>query len=131
MLNFLRSTATVLLGLAVGIAHAADCDGRQSAGYRVLTLESGRKVAVWYPAATEEKPFAYARTANDFMGSVAFNAPPAACPRVPLVLFSHGLGGCGLQTLFLTAVAFSGRRAARWCTTCQQAGGMSRRARQV
>ena len=36
------------------------------------------------------------------MGSVAKDAPPAACPRVPLVLFSHGLGGCALQTLFFT-----------------------------
>ncbi len=104
MLNSLRSlTAAVLLGLAVvGIAHAADCSGRQAAGYRVLTLDSGRKVAVWYPAAAAEKPFPYTRSNNGFMGSVAFEAPPAACPRVPLVLFSHGLGGCALQTLFLT-----------------------------
>ena len=94
--------AFALWVFAGGAAHAADCDGRQAAGYRVLTLANGRKVAVWYPAAAEEKPFAYARTYNGFMGSVAFDAPPAACPRVPLVLFSHGLGGCGLQTLFLT-----------------------------
>jgi predicted dienelactone hydrolase len=104
MLNWLRSFATAVLpGLAVvGIAHAADCSGRQAAGYRVLALDSGRKVAVWYPAAADEKPFPYARSNNGFMGSVAFQAPPAACPRVPLVLFSHGLGGCALQTLFLT-----------------------------
>jgi dienelactone hydrolase len=104
MLNLLRSfTAAVLLSLAVlGIAHADDCSGRQAAGYRVLALDSGRKVAVWYPAAAAEKPFPYTRSNNGFMGSVAFEAAPAACPRVPLVLFSHGLGGCGLQTIFLT-----------------------------
>jgi hypothetical protein len=80
MLNLLRSfTAAVLLGLAVGVAHAADCSGRHAAGYRVLTLDSGRKVAVWYPAAADEKPFPYARSNHGFMGSVAFEAPPAAC----------------------------------------------------
>lgn len=95
--------AVLVLGLAAGdAARAAECDGRQAAGYRVLVLESGRKVAVWYPAAADEKPFPYTRANNGFMGSVAFEAPPAACPRVPLVLFSHGFGGCGLQTLFFT-----------------------------
>jgi predicted dienelactone hydrolase len=98
----LRSFAALLLALAALPASAADCAGRQAAGYRVLTLETGRKVAVWYPAAGAEKPFPYTRNHNNFLGRVAFEAPPAACPRVPLVLFSHGLGGCGLQTLFLT-----------------------------
>ena len=63
---------------------------------------SGRKVAVWYPAAAAEQPFAYTRAGGELKGSVARDAPPAACPRVPLVLFSHGLGGCGLQSTFLT-----------------------------
>ncbi len=96
--------AVLVIGFAVGseAVHASDCNGRQAAGYRFLTLESGRKVAVWYPAAAPEKPFPYSRSNNGLMGSVAFEAPPAACPRVPLVVFSHGLGGCGLQTLFLT-----------------------------
>src|SRR4030095_13726846 len=94
--------AFALWVVAGGAAHAADCDGRQAAGYRELTLETGRKMAVWYPTAAAEKPFPYTRSNNGFIGSVACDAPPAACPRVPLVLFSHGLGGCGLQTLFLT-----------------------------
>src|SRR5512134_1013342 len=85
-----------------GLARAADCTGRQSAGFRVLVLDSGRKVAVWYPAAAPEEPHAYTRANNGFLGSVARDAPPAACPRVPLVLFSHGLGGCALQSTFLT-----------------------------
>ncbi len=65
-------------------------------------MESGRKVAVWYPAAAAEQPHAYTRNNNGFMGSVALDAPPAACPRVPLVLFSHGLGACALQSIFFT-----------------------------
>lgn len=102
MPRLLLAAIAFALCFAAGIAHAADCSGRQSAGYRVLTLESGRKVAVWYPAAAPEQPHAYSRSNNGFMGSVARDSPPAACPRVPLVLFSHGLGGCALQTIFLT-----------------------------
>ena len=101
-----RSAVVVFVALfalfASGRAQSADCNGRQSAGYRVLTLDSGRKVAVWYPAAAAEQPFAYTRASGELPGSVARDAPPAACPRVPLVLFSHGLGGCGLQSTFLT-----------------------------
>jgi dienelactone hydrolase len=101
-----RSISAALLALFALVAsadtHAADCSGRQSVGYRVLPLPSGRKVAVWYPAAAAEQPFAYTRAGNGLTGSVARDAPPAACPRVPLVLFSHGLGGCGLQSTFLT-----------------------------
>src|SRR5690348_12328435 len=33
---------------------AVDCNALQSVGYRVLALEDGRKVAVWYPAAERE-----------------------------------------------------------------------------
>jgi predicted dienelactone hydrolase len=91
-----------LLVAAGGAAHAAACDGPHAVGYRVLAMDSGRKVAVWYPAAAAEKPFAYARAAGSLAGSVARDAPPAACPRVPLVLFSHGLGGCALQSTFIT-----------------------------
>ena len=101
LLRYLPAIALLVFASA-WTADAADCEGRHAAGYRVLTLDSGRKVAVWYPAAAAEKPFPYTRSNNGFLGSVAFEAPPAACPRVPLVLFSHGLGGCGLQTLFFT-----------------------------
>ncbi len=101
-----RSAVVVLVALFALIASAraqsADCNGRQSVGYRVLPLPSGRKVAVWYPAAAAEQPFVYTRASGELPGSVARDAPPAACPRVPLVLFSHGLGGCGLQSTFLT-----------------------------
>ena len=45
---------------------------------------------------------AYARATTQFKGSVARDAPPAACPRLPLVLFSHGLGGCAVQSVFIT-----------------------------
>ena len=102
VLNLIR-IAVLLCSLLSSAAFAADdCSARQAAGYRVLAMENGRKVAVWYPAAASEQPMAYSRSTGGFMGSVAKDAPPAACPRVPLVLFSHGLGGCALQSLFLT-----------------------------
>ena len=101
-----RAALAFALTLALWLpssASTADCDARQSAGYRILSLDSGRKVAVWYPAAEPEAPFAYSHSNYGFMGSVAQDSPPLeSCARVPLVLFSHGLGGCALQSLFIT-----------------------------
>jgi predicted dienelactone hydrolase len=102
-----RSAGSLLFALVLCVAfgapaQAADCDARQSAGFRIMALDNGRKMAVWYPAAAAEQPYAYTARANGFSGSVAVDAPPAACPRVPLVLFSHGFTGCGLQTIFFT-----------------------------
>jgi predicted dienelactone hydrolase len=96
-------SALLLAALAAGVsaaAPAAECDGRFTAGYRVLPLAAGRQVAVWYPSRAAEQRLA--RSADGFAGRVARDAPPAACPRVPLVLFSHGWGGCALQSIFLT-----------------------------
>lgn len=45
---------------------------------------------------------AYSRNHRGFLGSVAKDAPAAACAAVPVVLFSHGLGGCATQTLYFT-----------------------------
>ncbi len=91
------------LALAAGArppAPAVDCGGRFSAGYRVLQLDHGRRVAVWYPTTVAEQRLAGSK--DGFASRVAKDAPPAACPRVPLVLFSHGWGGCALQSIFLT-----------------------------
>ena len=50
-----RNVSTLAFVLiACAPALAADRNGRQSAGYRVLALDNGRKVAVWYPAASAE-----------------------------------------------------------------------------
>ena len=95
--------AAIALGLVASLpAQAADCDGRFSAGYRVLALENGRKVAVWYPTHAAEKPATPSRANSGLASRVAHDAPPAACPRVPLLLFSHGWGGCARQSIFLT-----------------------------
>ena len=100
--NLVRIATLLCAMLSSSVLAAEDCTARQAAGYRVLAMDNGRKVAVWYPAAASEQPMAYSRSTGGFMGSVAQDAAPARCPRVPLVLFSHGLGGCALQSLFLT-----------------------------
>jgi predicted dienelactone hydrolase len=90
-------------GAAPAATFALDCDATHSAGYRVLALEDGRKVAVWYPAAAPARPFEYSRINYGFKGLVASDAPPlAGCPPVPILLFSHEVGGCALQSIFIT-----------------------------
>jgi predicted dienelactone hydrolase len=69
-------------------------------GYRVMHI-GGRVVAVWYPTAAPEQSYAYG---PKFSGLVAHDAPPstACAAAVPLVVFSHGDLGCGLQSVVLT-----------------------------
>jgi predicted dienelactone hydrolase len=95
-------TAASILATLSGAAGAADCNARQAAGYRVLSLDGARKIAVWYPAAAREADHAYTPASNGFVGRVARDARPASCPGLPLVVFSHGFGGCGLQSIFFT-----------------------------
>ena len=68
-------------------------------GFRVATI-AGLKTAVWYPATAPESAYVYGSRAGT--GSVALNAAPATCARLPLVVFSHGFGGCGIQSVFIT-----------------------------
>jgi dienelactone hydrolase len=99
-----RSTVVALLALfalaANAFAQPANCEAPRAVGYRVLSMPSGRKLAVWYPTTAAEQPLTYVR--GGIAGSAARDAEPVACGRVPLVLFSHGLGGCALQSTFLT-----------------------------
>jgi predicted dienelactone hydrolase len=69
-----------------------------SVGFRIVQISGGPKMAVWYPAAEKELPHFYSRGAA---GSVALSAP-APREAYPLILFSHGWGGCGTQSVFLT-----------------------------
>ena len=78
---------------------AQDC-GPSTVGFRVMHL-ADRIVAVWYPTAARPAPHPY--TAS-FSGLVAIDAAPSrACGRpVPLVVFSHGNTGCGIQSIAFT-----------------------------
>jgi len=93
--------AAALLAAAPVVA-AADCSGPQAAGYRVLHDAAGQPLAVWYPSGATERDAAYGRGAASARSRFAPEGAPAACGRLPLLLFSHGFGGCALQSLFIT-----------------------------
>jgi hypothetical protein len=90
---------TTLALLAAGPAIAQDC-GTSVVGYRVMHV-GDRVVAVWYPTTDPSTQYAYSPR---FSGMVAPNASASmACGRpVPLVIFSHGDLGCGLQSISFT-----------------------------
>jgi len=69
-------------------------------GYRVVHL-GGKVVALWYPTNARATLFAYGPM---FSGQVAHDAPTTTVcgKRVPLVVFSHGDLGCGLQSVAFT-----------------------------
>ena len=85
--------------LVVRTASAEDC-ATSSVGFRVAHF-GHTAVALWYPTTTPAVPHAYSPR---FSGMVAVDAPPGtAChTRVPLVVFSHGFTGCGMQSIALT-----------------------------
>jgi predicted dienelactone hydrolase len=62
---------------------------------------AGRIVAVWYPTAARPAFHPYT---SSFSGLVAIDAAPSrACGQpVPLVVFSHGNTGCGIQAIAFT-----------------------------
>jgi predicted dienelactone hydrolase len=86
--------------MTVAMPAAAQQCPASAVGYRVMHI-GGRVVAVWYPTGAGAKLHAYGPT---FSGVVAPNAPPSTvCGRaVPLVVFSHGDLGCGLQSVVFT-----------------------------
>ena len=76
-------------------------------GYQVLDLryqkggqEQQLTVAVWYPTASQPKPYNYGGPTN---GNIAVNAAPLVKGGpFPLLVFSHGYGGSGLGSAFFT-----------------------------
>jgi predicted dienelactone hydrolase len=88
--------AWLLLSPAGSAAAQSACAYPYQVGYTVTTI-SGLRVALWYPTLTTATRYAYN---SRFSGLVAKNAAPG-CGPTPLVVFSHGLGGCGTQSLFL------------------------------
>ncbi len=75
----------------------------RAVGFRVIDLPfpqgSPLTVAVWYPTAAAPVQHLYGGTAR---GMVAVDGEPLVPPAsVPLFLFSHGYGGCGLSASYL------------------------------
>jgi dienelactone hydrolase len=94
-----RLQADIEVGLKPDATYEAACDAPFTVGLRIASYTGGRKMAVWYPSAGAESKYAYSKDLN---GSVVKNGPTAACGRFPLVVFSHGFGGCGMQSVFFT-----------------------------
>lgn len=91
-----RSAVAVFFVLAFATVTASA--GQNRVGFRIVHVTGGPRAALWYPAEAVESPHAYGPTTH---GLVALNAPPGT-GQYPLVLFSHGFGGCGTQTIFFT-----------------------------
>jgi len=103
-----KALLTVLvfaLGLIVAGLNAADKKAEpRPVGIKIYSFDfQGKKLpaAVWYPAAKPgEKLFDYNGVNK---GSAYLDAEPdRAHGPYPLILFSHGMAGCGFQSVFYT-----------------------------
>jgi len=104
-LNLLVATLVTLL-LAAGCASpratrpSVACRVPFPIGYQVVPFRDGRSMAIWYPSADTQATFSYARETST---TLALNGRPLSrCGAFPLIVFSHGLSGCGTQSLFFT-----------------------------
>jgi predicted dienelactone hydrolase len=79
---------------------AASSPCKVTVGYRIMHI-GGRVAAVWYPTSGPATEYRYTPS---FSGLLAKDGPPtAACGQpAPLVVFSHGDLGCGIQSMTLT-----------------------------
>lgn len=57
-------------------------------------------VAIWYP--TRDRPKEYVYKNGIPTGLISLNGKPAENGPFPLIVFSHGYGGCGIQSAFFT-----------------------------
>lgn len=80
-------------------AQTTGCRAPFSAGYRLVQVPNGPKTAVWYPTSDREGTVRYSA---ELSSSLAMNGAVAVCERFPVLVFSHGLGGCGTQSVFIT-----------------------------
>ena len=80
-------------------AGSPGCPATERVGFRIAHFGS-LKAALWYPSSSAEEPYAYSQ---DISSSLAKDGQPLeGCGTFPLIVFSHGLLGCGTQSIFLT-----------------------------
>jgi dienelactone hydrolase len=95
------SVATIRSGHTSTAAAApmqTSCRAPFNVGFDVVRV-ANLNVAIWYPSPDREMPFEYA---THVPGTVARDGALNRCSRFPLVVFSHGFGGCGIQSVFFT-----------------------------
>jgi uncharacterized protein (TIGR03437 family) len=108
---FLALAASAICVIVGHAAPPAGC-GTLNAGYQVLSIPTvpggsqytgALRLAIWYPTTAAPQPYAYWNTIS---GMVAQDAPIATCgnssTKFPLIVFSHGYSGCGIQIVFYT-----------------------------
>ena len=79
---------------------AADCPSTFKVGYKILKISGGPKTAIWYPTLDAEKQYTYY---GNYSSKVSRDGKlETGCRRFPLVVFSHGFFGCGIQSIFIT-----------------------------
>lgn len=92
-----RRRPAPVLGPKVGyLIHHFSYDAEHLGSEKEMTL------AVWYPSTSKPKPYNYNSPLKP-VGMVALNGEPdrSKCPY-PLVVFSHGFMGGGVQSVFFT-----------------------------
>ncbi|MBV8366579.1 MAG: alpha/beta fold hydrolase [Candidatus Eremiobacteraeota bacterium] len=95
------TSTTALSAASPPRALSLACDGPTlPIAYRLIPFKDSREAAVWYPTSSPQRAFAYSK---DIATTLAQDGVPlTACGRFPLVVFAHGLLGCGAQSIFFT-----------------------------
>ena len=105
---------TIVLALACTAGYAEEkTTGRFNVGYRLLRTQGPAEtelfVSLWYP--TRDEPGRFSYPATDLLrlvSDVRPDAAPADGP-FPLVIYSHGAGGCGtMGSSYAEALAAAG-----------------------
>lgn len=93
--------ATNLTPSPAGAGNRGPCSATiYGIGYRLIPFKDQRKAAIWYPSSSAQRTFAYSK---DISTTLADNGTPlTGCGKFPLVVFAHGLLGCGAQSIFFT-----------------------------
>src|SRR5262245_23262766 len=99
----MRAAAVCLLVAMAGSsvprsAAIAACEPPFHVGFKVVRA-GDTNVGVWYPATGDEADLEYAKNVK---GRARKDGAIDGCARFPLVAFSHGFSGCGIQIVYLT-----------------------------
>jgi predicted dienelactone hydrolase len=78
----------------------ATCAETSAVGFAKVTLPNGLPISIWYPSSSPEVNYQY--LSGGISGRVALDGTVANCAQTPLIVFSHGLNGCSLQSLAVT-----------------------------
>jgi predicted dienelactone hydrolase len=87
--------------------HESESGRIYNVGFRVMTMQvtedgvtKNLDVAVWYPAARQPMMYCYGGPTYGYIAPGA--APLTVRGTFPMLVFSHGYGGCGISSAFFT-----------------------------